>query len=327
VPYDELPSARGTPDGILVTANECIVEDGYPHHVTHEWLNPYRAERIRAVLGALDRVTVEDCVRLQVDVHSIPGLRLRALLAGTHGLDASEHRALELLRDWDGDLSAGSPGGAVAGVLLRRLTLEVYAEVRDELGRFLGSPGFSLLTATVPFFARTTPALLELLERRDDGFFRDGRTWDDVVGVAVTRTVRELELTCGPDPRRWTWGAVHPLVLDHPLAVLPGVGRRLRRGPFALGGDADTVAQAWYPFSNPMDGRSITGASMRFVADLADPDRSRFVLAGGQSGHPADPAYDDHLDDWLAGRTRAVAWSEAAVERSCVARLTLTAEH
>jgi penicillin amidase len=62
---------------------------------------------------------------------------------------------------------------------------------------------------------------------------------------------------------------------------------------------------------------------MRFVADLADPDRSRFILAGGQSGHPADAAYDDHLTDWLAGRTRAVAWSEAAVERATVARLTL----
>ena len=32
---------------------------------------------------------------------------------------------------------------------------------------------------------------------------------------------------------------------------------------------------------------------MRVVMDVADPDRSRWVLAGGQSGHPASPAYDD----------------------------------
>jgi penicillin amidase len=63
---------------------------------------------------------------------------------------------------------------------------------------------------------------------------------------------------------------------------------------------------------------------MRYVTDLGDPDATRFVLCGGQSGHPGSPAYADHLDDWLAGRTRQLAWSDEAI--AALARSTIELE-
>ena len=71
------------------------------------------------------------------------------------------------------------------------------------------------------------------------------------------------------------------------------------------GGGQETVCQIGFV---PQDG-DYTGAwapSFRLLADLGDPDRSRWQHMTGQSGHPASKHYDDLLEDWHAGRTNPV---------------------
>src|SRR5205807_7511312 len=46
IPYEDLPSVVDPPEGFIVTANNRIVPDDYPHHITSEWLDGYRARRI-----------------------------------------------------------------------------------------------------------------------------------------------------------------------------------------------------------------------------------------------------------------------------------------
>ena len=43
IPYDELPEVVDPESGFLVTANNRIVGDDYPHHITSEWLDGFRA--------------------------------------------------------------------------------------------------------------------------------------------------------------------------------------------------------------------------------------------------------------------------------------------
>ena len=43
------------------------------------------------------------------------------------------------------------------------------------------------------------------------------------------------------------------------------------------------------------------------VADPTAPERSRWQMFTGQSGHPASPHYDDLQTDWLHGRTQPMA--------------------
>jgi penicillin amidase len=65
------------------------------------------------------------------------------------------------------------------------------------------------------------------------------------------------------------------------------------------------------------------GPSMRFVSDAGDPAATTAVLPGGQSGHPADPHYDDQLPLYLAGESRRLPWSREAIARETVSRLEL----
>ncbi len=323
VPYDELPAWRNPADGTIVTANNRIVPDDYPHLISTEWLNPYRAHRIADLLAQRARHTTADLARIQIDLQSLPLARLRDLIAGQEATDTLERRALGLLAGWDGEMTAESAGAAIAATLMRHLTLEAYAETGRELERFLGAEGFSLLSPMLEFFGRTVPVTLDALEREDDGFFRDGRTWRGVIGKCLTRTCVELERRLGPDPEVWEWGQVHVLTLDHPLAALPGCERIFRRGPHPLPGEADTVWSASHPITDAVTGTMTSGPGVRFVANLADPDETLMTLCGGQSGHPASPQYDDQVDDWLAGRTRRLHWSPESIERHRAATLLL----
>ena len=51
IPYDELPRVVNPPQGFLVTANNRIVDDDYPHHITSEWMTGYRAQPHRGAAG------------------------------------------------------------------------------------------------------------------------------------------------------------------------------------------------------------------------------------------------------------------------------------
>ena len=67
---------------------------------------------------------------------------------------------------------------------------------------------------------------------------------------------------------------------------------------------------------------AIEAPSMRFIADMADPDNTRLVNFMGQSGHPASPHYEDQFEPWLKVESQRLPFTAAAVARE--ARHTLT---
>jgi penicillin amidase len=60
-----------------------------------------------------------------------------------------------------------------------------------------------------------------------------------------------------------------------------------------------SINMGFYRHSNPY--MQTVGASLRFIADLAGPHGSEFVLPSGQSGHPSSPHYADQTEPWLNG--------------------------
>ncbi len=137
--------------------------------------------------------------------------------------------------------------------------------------------------------------------------------------MRVADTLRERG---GQDPAGWAWGRIRPLRLLHPLGRRAPLDRIFNLGPVPLGGDANTPAQAGVhplaPLANPM-----AIANHRTVIDLGAPERSRFVLAGGQSGNPLSPHYADLFELWRRGEGVPIAWSRAAIDAAAVERLVL----
>ena len=197
--------------------------------------------------------------------------------------------------------------------LVRALEREAYAEAgSDPLERDGGAE-------PLPngLFERARPTVLAALASRDDGFLPDGRTWDDVVRAALA----DAALRLGPDPALWRRGRSHRVRFAHAFDGLPGLGRIFSRGPYPVGGDADTVnVMARVP---GVGTGSMIGASMRAVYDLADPNGTLVSFAPGQSGHPASPHYDDGIRAWLAGEYVPLPMDRDRVEELVESRIRL----
>ena len=104
----------------------------------------------------------------------------------------------------------------------------------------------------------------------------------------------------------------------HPLAEGEGpVGRlidRLLGRRCVVGGGQETVnATGFVPHDGDFTG--VWGPSYRLLADVGDPDSSRWQHMTGQSGQPGSPHYDDLIEDWAAGRTQPVAQPPVATLR------------
>ena len=316
IPEDELPRVRDPDRGYLVTANNRVVGEGYAHVLAGEYLSGFRARRIETVLDELEEVTVEDCRRLQLDLLSLPGLRLAAIARTFSSEQPLEQAALDLLGSWDGEFGLESAAGAVYGILVRRLFDMVYAEALPHVLEPFGDEAAGT-PSPAGFYERSRPMILALLAARDDSFFADGRTWDGVFRAALAATVDEL----GPDPSTWRWGDHHRVRLDHALAAVPLLGPRLGRGPFPAGGDADTVSPI-ATVTGHRDGPWV-GATYRAVYDLGDPDESHVMIATGQSGNPVSPHYDDLIPRWRAGELIRVPLRRESVEPLVTERLIL----
>lgn len=312
VPYAELPELVDPPSGFLVTANNRIVGDEYPHHITSEWLDGFRAKRIEALLAASEEHTLDDFEAMQGDDLSLPGLEAARRLGRLRPSGQRERSAIERLRSWDGRLDPETIAGTVYQAFLLRLAREVARAAigdRDLSERWLdrADNGFTP-HVTSPW--RWHSHLMALWEEADPELI--GRPWEELVLEALAGALDDLEDRFGPDPEGWRWGRVHEMEFPHPLGEANPLLRRLLNRRLRAGGAQETVSQIAYDPNDPY--RAVWAPSWRMVADPCDPDRSRWQMFTGQSGHPASPHYDDLQQGWLEGRTQPMAgegpWQE-----------------
>jgi penicillin amidase len=312
VPYEELPEVVDPESGFLVTANNRIVGDEYPHHITSEWLDGFRAKRIEQLIEATEEHDLESFEQMQSDNLSLPGLEAAKRLSRLHPHGQRERSAIERLRSWDGRLDPETIAGTIYQAFLLRLAREVARAAigdRDLCERWLdrADNGFTP-HITSPW--RWHSHLMALWEEGDEELI--GRPWDGLVAEALAGALDDLGDRFGPDPDDWRWGRVHEMKFPHPLGDANPLFERLLNRRLRAGGAQETVSQIAYDPNDPYN--AVWAPSWRMVGDPADPDRSRWQMFTGQSGHPASPHYDDLQVDWLEGRTQPMCgdgpWSE-----------------
>jgi penicillin amidase len=302
VPYEELPEVVDPESGFLVTANNRIVGDDYPHHITSEWLDGFRAKRIEQMLRESDEHDIDGFEAMQGDNLSLPGIEAARRLGRLSPQGQRERSAIERLRSWDGRLDPETIAGTIYQAFLLRLAREVARAAigdRDLSERWLDRADNGFMPhVTSPW--RWHSHLMGLWEEADKKLI--GRPWEELVLEALAGALDDLEERFGPDPEAWRWGRVHEMEFPHPLGDANPLLRRFLNRRLRAGGAQETVSQIAYDPNDPY--KAVWAPSWRMVADPADPDRSRWQMFTGQSGHPASTHYDDLQVDWLEGRTQ-----------------------
>jgi penicillin G amidase len=310
VPFESLPHLVDPPSGRIVTANNRLVGADYPFVVTRGGIGPWRAAALFRALESRKGWTADDMVRLQGERLSLPHLDLaRALVdaAGRHRGDAVWDDVAREMTGWDGRLEPESRAAALAARTFR------------SLGDRVIGPRVSK-TAAGESLRRRTGAIHRLVRERPASFVPAGDGgWDAALRGAWQDAVAGLTRELGADRARWRWGAVNRMAVHHPLSrVVPRLSLLLDPPVTEMGGFSTTPNVL---FISPAG--AVEGPSMRFVADLADPDGIRLVNFMGQSGHPASPHYADQFQPWVKVESPRLAFTPAAVARETRHTLTL----
>ena len=108
------------------------------------------------------------------------------------------------------------------------------------------------------------------------------------------------------------WGDMHRLRLGHALESLPLLGRFFVLEDLGVGGSRNTIMKTAHGL---VDGRhDVTyGSQARQLCDMSDPDRSLFVLLGGEDGWLGSANFADQVELWRQGRTITMPLTAAAV--------------
>jgi penicillin G amidase len=311
VPPEDLPWSQNPARGFLVTANNRIHDDAYPHLIGRDFHTPYRARRIADRLRGSEQHEVGSMTDLQNDTVSLPTRRtlphLVAFLERIEAPSAHERTVVDLLRPWDGDMAASSAPAAVFNVWCRHIA-------RRSLEPRLGEDLFRHYHAWREAFQ--CEALPTLLADPANGWIDD-----DLLRSALADAGDELRERLGEDPVHWRWGALHRLRLAGPLASIPGLDALFLAADVELGGDEQTVMQGGF---EGRDGyRPAVIPSWRVVYDLSDLDRSVGVLPAGVSGNPASAHWNDQAPLWASGAYHPLPFSEPAVREATVSRMRL----
>ena len=268
---NRLPHASNPPEGRLLNGNERVAPADFPVFMGRDWPADWRARRIRTLLDAAPATTAH-FTAMQVDPLSPLATAILPKLRAVRSSDPLARNALKLLADWDGTMAETLPQPLIFNAWTRRLHALLLRAPASA-----ATQGMELVEQSLETGCPDCAALLQ---------------------QSLSESLSDLATRFGPDPSAWRWGAAHQAVFAHPLlGRLPVVGPLVTARVPVPGDDATLFRGAMYAGSFD----AVHGASYRGVYDLADLDRSRFVVAPGQSGHPLSRLAWNFLPRWHDG--------------------------
>lgn len=306
IPFEKLPQAWNPECGYVVTANNAVVDHhASSHHISWDYMNGYRAQRIEDLLTATPKVGKKEFRDIQMDVWCRPGKQFAAQVKSRRiaGADALQRRVAETLGAWDGTASAESAGAAIYESMMlatvrRAFEPELGKELVDEL---LGKSPHPLAPASM-VLGKYVRLVVRGLLRDDRRYFTSpSRDWNAVLEDALTDATADLTKRFGHDDvSRWEWGALHRMAIAHPLGAMKPLHLVFRGTNIPIGGDTDTPLQTAYVPGSPFNA-SAWAPSWRQIVDLADLRKTVSIFATGQSGHPGSRHYLDQFPLWARG--------------------------
>ncbi|MEQ6357378.1 penicillin acylase family protein [Lysinibacillus sp. M3] len=291
IPWDELPTVVNPDEGFIATANNEVIGEEYPYHITDFWAQPYRYERIKEVLEANDSLTVEGMMNLQMDQQNLYAREFIPYLLPSikaQDQDGKYKDVIKLLENWDMVDAKDSGAPLVFHTLMEKLQEVLFKDQMPEDMYELMYGKFNITDQLL----RTAYAGKKSIWIEEQGGV------DATVYKALELTVKQIEDQFGKNASKWKWGDFHQLTFDHTLGkASPILAAYFNAKKVPIGGSKVTVQAA----DNDLAGHVTHGASWRFVVDVGDLSTAYHIIGPGQSGHVKSAWYQDQVMDWANG--------------------------
>ncbi len=313
LPVDRYPQAINPAQGFLVSANQQPVDPlDNPSYLGADWISPWRALRINALVRAEPAMTPDRMRQIQTDPGSaradafVPYFLSAVGSAGP--ADSTARQAAALLAAWDRHYTPDNRMAVLFEMAMDELSLRTW----DELTRSGESR---------PAWTPQGSTLIELLADSTSSWWDDRRTADQVetrdaiLRASLAAAFDDARARHGaPGSDGWAWGRVTTANINH-LLRLPALSAL----KVPVNGGPSTIA--------PTAGRGVHGASWRMVVELGDTVQAMATYPGGQSGNPASPFYANRIPQWASGQLDTVlvpASADALPASRVMARWTFT---
>ena len=317
VPFDEMPHVFNPEKGYVLTCNNKIEPENFPHFLGDIYMNGNRADRLEDLLTTKQKFDQSDFLKMQMDFHSKPGKKFAELFKEIKFDDSQLAKYAKILSDWDGNLNKETIGGTLYKVTDKFAAKYMYEtaisdqQLIDELFSKAFHPVFGPIST---FLGYSSTTLFKILTNDQSWWNKKAGGKEKILEEGLSLAVEWLTKNYGSNEENWMWGNVNAIVMDHSLSVKEPLGKIFDLGPYPIGGDGDTPHQCSTVGTEGFGGHLIA-PSYRQIIDFSDFDKSTSILPGGQSGNLMSLFYDDQVQDWLAGKSHPMCWSEEQVER------------
>ena len=293
LPKEEMPLFKNPVSGAIATANSRFVGADYKHHLTYDWEELFRHNRVQElIVKANNKHTIASMKAAQADIYSSAFDKLRKLLIADIGKIALENQPiLEKMKDWDAKMEMSRIEPLIMNSWVRVLVEAIY---KDDLG-----------SSFKQFNNQRATTLIRLLEQGgarkwcDDISTDREETCKEIIAKSFDQAMTELRDKYGNNTSNWVWGEAHKMYGEHrpfskvwPLSLFFTVEEPSSGGRYTLNRGATKFNDKDHP------DRSVHGASYRAIYDFSDLDKSMFIHTTGQSGNPFSSLYGNMANRW-----------------------------
>jgi penicillin amidase len=323
IPFDQLPTTYNPSAGYIATANNAVVDSSYPYSITTDWDYGFRAARIVELIesapGPIDPAYIQ---KMHGDDYNASATYLVPLLMQLDLQDAHLGEVRDLLKGWDYQNQMDSGAAAIYNAFWRAVLARTF---RDELPEDYWPAGQDNYFEIMRILAQTPESAWW-----DDGTTSSVERRDDILKLAFSDAVAEVEQTLGKDPSRWTWGDLHTVTFHNQSLGTSGVApieALFNRGPYRTSGGSSIVNNtAWNAAETDLTKvyQVVSLPSERMIVDLSNLPASLSLNTTGESGHAFHPHYDDQIDLWRTIQYHPMLWDQAQVTGAAEGHLVLT---
>jgi penicillin amidase len=295
IPWEHMPHSVNPGRGWAGTCNHLTVKQDYPYYYTTHASPSYRYRRLSELMNAPGKKTAGDHWKFQGDTVNLMAKKIAPIMARALLAHEDTKTVGQILAEWDFRDDPEKTAPTVFQSVYREFALLVYA---DDLGEELA---VEMLKNWYFWQERLQQMVLDGKSSWFDNINTNDReeARDELFHQAGLNAIRYLGSILGENPEKWHWSEVHRQEFVSPIRP-SGVGKEwLGGGSHPAAGSGETLCRGLCDFNAPFKVK--ISASLRMVADLADPHKVLAVLPGGVSGRQFDPHTTNQIAPFMNG--------------------------
>jgi penicillin amidase len=323
IPFDQLPNAYNPPEGFIASANNAVVGSSYTYNITMDWDYGFRAARIVQLIqtapGPIDAAYIQ---KIHGDDYNASAAYMVPLLLQLPLQDEHLIEVRKILAGWDYQDRMDLAAPALYNVFWRAVLGRTF---HDDLPQEYWPDGSDRWFEVMRRLVQTPTSTWW-----DDKTTTAVETRDDILALALSDAVTQLQQLLGKDTSKWTWGDLHTLTFHNQSLGTSGVApieAIFNRGPYRTSGGGSIVnATAWNAAkTDALKTYQVESLpSERLIVDLSNLTASLSVITTGESGHAFQSNYTDQANLWRTIQYHPMLWDQQQVEGAAKAHLVLT---